>query len=88
MTWQQRDSSGRYQKSHPCDACNKPAGRDYITDADVCGSGDGPGFMLCDRARCVAKRSASDVATRRIVYTAMVAARPHRWAFPVTECKS
>lgn len=41
-----------------CDACSRPlrlgsAGETiHLTDDRVCGSGDGPGFFLCDRRPC------------------------------------
>lgn len=61
---------GKFKKSPPCDACGKPVGTDYMTDDEVVGNGDGPGFFLCDRKRCEAKRDALDVAGRRALYTA------------------
>jgi hypothetical protein len=61
--------SGRYRKSPACDGCGKPCGTNYFTDDEVCGSGDGPGFFLCDRARCCKKRDL-DVEGRRALYTA------------------
>lgn len=62
------NSSGRYQKSHPCDACGKPVGTNYYTDEEVCGSSDGPGFLLCERVRCMAARDLP-VEARRSLYT-------------------
>lgn len=49
--------SGRYIKSAPCDGCGKPVGTNYFTDGEVCGGSDGPGFYLCERKRCITKRS-------------------------------
>lgn len=48
----ERESSGRYKKSEPCDCCGMPVGTQYGTDDEVCGGGDGPGFRLCSRVRC------------------------------------
>jgi hypothetical protein len=67
--------SGQYRKGPQCDACNKPTGTDYFTDVDVCDGGDGPGFFLCERKRCMARRDALDVEARRALYTAARAAR-------------
>lgn len=68
--WDERDDrTGRYVTSPPCDACGKPVGTDYITDGLVCGNGDGPGFYLCDRKRCRAKRELLSVENRRSLYT-------------------
>ncbi len=61
--------SGRYRKSNPCDACGKPVGTAYYTDEEVCGNTDGPGFFLCDRARCCKNRDL-DTEGRRALYTA------------------
>ncbi len=61
--------SGRYRKSPKCDGCGKPVGTNYFTDDEVCGASDGPGFFLCDRKRCVAKRDL-DIEARRALYTA------------------
>jgi hypothetical protein len=66
----ERDASQRFRKTHPCDACGKPVGTDHITDDEVCGSSDGPGFFLCDRKRCCAKREPLSVEERRALYTA------------------
>lgn len=61
---------GQFVKSPACDCCGKPTGRDYCTDDEVCGGNDSPGFYLCSRVRCVAKREALDVEGRRALYTA------------------
>lgn len=66
-----RDTAGRYAKTHACDGCGRPVGTDYLTDEEACGSTDGPGFYLCERQRCVSKREALDVNSRRVHYTAM-----------------
>jgi hypothetical protein len=39
-----------------CDACGKPIGGDYFTDDQACGTGDGPGFLLCGDDVCVLTR--------------------------------
>lgn len=62
--------SGKFRKTELCDACGKRVGTAYFTDTDVCGSTDGPGFFLCDRKRCMAKRDGLDEAARRALYTA------------------
>lgn len=64
------DALGRFTSTPPCDACGKPTGADFYTDEEVCGGGDGPGFYLCGRKACIAKRSALDVSAREILYTA------------------
>lgn len=65
-----RDSSGRYAKSQSCDCCGKPVGTEYLTDDEVCGGSDGPGFYLCQRKRCAAKQAGLSVEARRALYTA------------------
>lgn len=65
---------GRYATSPRCDCCGKPVGTAYYTDTDVCGGSDGPGFYLCERVRCVAKRDGLSVEERRALYTATRAA--------------
>lgn len=67
--------SGRYEATHPCDCCGKPAGNDFMTDAEVCGGSDGPGFYICERKRCAAKRDGKTVEERRAMYTAERARR-------------
>ena len=69
---QEREArSGRYAATTPCDACGKPVGTNYYTDGEVCGNGDGPGFYLCERLRCIARRTDLDVEQRRALYTRM-----------------
>jgi hypothetical protein len=63
--------SGRYESTPKCDGCNKPIGTNYFTDSDVCGGTDGPGFYVCDRARCQKKLEGLGVEERRAVYEAM-----------------
>jgi hypothetical protein len=48
-----RDGAGRYAVQQRCDACSRPIHGDHMTDTDVCGDGDGPGFFLCTRKRCI-----------------------------------
>ena len=67
---QKRDSSGRYAVQVRCDACMKPIHGEQYTDDEVCGSTDGPGFLLCGRKRCIARRDALSVEMRRGLYTA------------------
>ena len=62
---------GRYSRSALCDGCGKPAGTMHGTDTEVCGRGDGPGFVLCDRKRCVALLFEKSAPERLAVYTAM-----------------
>ena len=68
--YDERDRSGRYRRSELCDGCNKPIGTAYFTDADVCGGTDGPGFLVCDRARCGKALDGLSVKERRAHYTA------------------
>ena len=65
---------GRYATSPRCDCCGKPVGTAYYTDTDVCGGSDGPGFYLCERVRCMAKREGLSAEERRALYTATRAA--------------
>ncbi len=56
-----------------CDACGKVAGDDHYTDDEVCDGGDGPGFFLCTRRSCMARRDRPElegVEERRAFYTA------------------
>jgi len=73
------DKSGKYKTGLLCDACNKPTGTAYHTDDEVCGTSDGPGFTLCDRARCRASYAGMDVEARRTMFTAAVAERASRF---------
>lgn len=69
--YQYRDrnwKSGKYIKSQLCDGCGKPVGTAYFTDTGVCGNGDGPGFYLCERKRCVKVREGMSVEERRALY--------------------
>lgn len=53
QTWDKRETrTGRFRKSHPCDCCGQPVGAKYLTDGEVCGNTDGPGFYLCSRKSC------------------------------------
>lgn len=63
-----RDGAGRYSVQHRCDACGQPIHGAQTSDDEVCGSGDGPGFLLCERKRCEGKRPES-VEGRREMYT-------------------
>lgn len=67
-TWEKRERAGRYRKSPTCDGCGKPAGTAWFTDEEVCGGSDGPGFYLCDRSACVARRDGLAVEQRRALY--------------------
>lgn len=74
-----RDDIGRYANAPKCDGCGKPCATPidpndedsgaYYTDDDVCGLTDGPGFHLCARRRCEAKREKLNVEQRRQLYT-------------------
>lgn len=66
----ERDASGRYKQTQACDGCGKPVGTDFMTDDEVCGSGDGPGFYRCERKRCIAKMDVMGIEERRAHYTA------------------
>jgi hypothetical protein len=68
MLAQPRDAAGRYAEKTPCDACGKPITGDHVTDEEVCGGNDGPGFYLCERKRCEAMRPET-VEGRRDLYT-------------------
>jgi hypothetical protein len=57
-----RGASGRFVKVQCCDFCQKPVTGEHFTDSRVCGGTDGPGFYLCDRKRCIAKRDALEAA--------------------------
>lgn len=65
----ERGKHGRYIGSAPCDACGKPVGTAFYTDDDVCGGSDGPGFYLCDRKQCIARRDLP-LDARRALYIA------------------
>lgn len=77
MTDQQhnRDTRGKYKRGPICDACNKPAGYAYASDAEVCGGGDGPGFILCTRPVCSRSTKGLDADARRALYTQQRAVR-------------
>ena len=69
-----RDSAGRYRRSHLCDACNKPAGTDPLCDEEVTDGNQVPGFILCERKRCL-KVQSLPLEQRRAHYEATVAKR-------------
>ena len=65
-----RKINGKYASAPKCDACGKPTNEaERYTDDEVCGGSDGPGFYLCHRKRCIAKRDV-DLASRTALYTA------------------
>lgn len=64
-----RDQTGRYKNTHACDGCTLPVGADHMTDEEVCGGSDGPGWYICHRRRCAAKLDGLSVEQRREVYT-------------------
>lgn len=66
---QPRATDGRYSSKPACDACGKPCTGEHFTDDEVCGGSDGPGFYLCGRVRCIAKRP-DGLEDRRTYYTA------------------
>jgi len=68
-----RDRAGRYDVEQRCDCCGQPITErtgGHVTDDEVCGATDGPGFYLCSRVRCERSRSGLDVEARRALYTA------------------
>lgn len=68
--------NGQFVASRLCDCCNKPVGMEYVSDDEVVVDGsDGPGFYLCQRARCESKRDKLDVEGRRALFVAARAAR-------------
>ena len=72
MGYRNRDSRGRYDFEPVCDCCGKPCGSTvggYLTDDEVCGLTDDPGFYLCQRKRCEKKRAGLSVEQRRELYT-------------------
>lgn len=72
---EKRDSNtGRYVHSTLCDCCGKPCGTEPLCDDEVCGDTDGPGFFICERKRCAAKRDPMTIEQRRELYTAQRAA--------------
>lgn len=60
----------RFRVGFDCDACGGPVASDYMTDDEVCGGSDGPGFFLCNRSSCRSARNALSVEARRAVYVA------------------
>jgi hypothetical protein len=69
-TKRNRKTDGQYALEIPCDCCGKPAGADYLTDDEVCGDSDGPGFYLCNRVRCAPRYEGKPVEERRALFTA------------------
>ena len=68
MTPETPRRAGKYSKHPACDGCGKPA-LDHCTDSAVCGDTDGPGFVVCERARCEKRRKGLSVDERRALYT-------------------
>ncbi len=67
--WNERvRGGGQFRKSPACDGCGKPCGTVYLTDEEVCGNSDGPGFYICNRARCPSRKEAT-IEERRALYT-------------------
>lgn len=66
--WDETDRRGKFKAGPRCDGCGKPIGTAYFTDEEVCGSTDGPGFLVCDRARCAKALEGLDVEQRRARY--------------------
>lgn len=66
--WNKRSDSGKYKAGPRCDGCGKPTGDGYMTDEEVCGNTDGPGFYLCTRERCMKQFVGMDVEERRAHY--------------------
>jgi len=69
-----RETDGRYALEHACHACGKPAPMDnYYTDDLTCADGgDGPGFILCGRKRCIDKREAMTLEQRLAYYNCTI----------------
>jgi hypothetical protein len=68
-----RDCAGRFEVEQRCDFCGKPITErtgGHVSDAEVCGETDGPGFYLCGRARCETARDALDAEARLARYAA------------------
>lgn len=69
---QDRDRSGRYCSTSPCDVCGKPIGTNYFSDDESLDVGeDDLGFFLCERKRCMARREKMDLEDRRKLYAAV-----------------
>jgi hypothetical protein len=73
--WDEKNRAGKFRPSPRCDGCGKPVGKTYLTDDEVCGLGDGPGFYICTRARCASRLDRLTVEQRREIYTAQRALR-------------
>jgi hypothetical protein len=57
-----------------CDGCGRPITErtgGHVTDTEVCGDSDGPGFYLCGRARCEQERDRLDVEARRALFSSV-----------------
>ena len=72
-TWSRRNAAGQYVQGENCDACNRKMAKavsqgDYVTDDEVCGSSDGPGFYVCHA--CNDKLQGRSIEERRAVYAA------------------
>jgi len=66
-----RDRAGRFDVEQRCDACSKPITErtgGHVTDDEVCGTSDAPGFYLCGRARCERQRASLEIDARRSLY--------------------
>lgn len=62
-----RDTAGRFTAHPVCEACRKPIKGEYLSDEDT--ANRGIGLLLCERARCTAKREAMTVDQRIAHYT-------------------
>lgn len=70
-----KGQDGKYVAAPKCDCCGKATNEaERYTDDEVCAGTDGPGFYLCHRKRCIAKRDLLDLAARTTLYTAQRAA--------------
>ncbi len=65
---------------HLCDACGDPIIGEHDTDEQVCGTGDGPGFLLCRDADCV-DLSPTGLRHRRDLYTRQRKANAERHVY-------
>lgn len=54
------------EPEHLCDACGDPIIGEHDTDGQACGTGDGPGFLLCRDDECVTMRPTSLRARRQL----------------------
>jgi hypothetical protein len=80
---------GQYARELRCDVCGHPIcprpgdAPQYCTDSEVTAGGDGPGFYICMRPRCMANPIHNAPPEERAVhYTAQRARNEARWGRP------